>query len=236
VNSPTKNLGLRIQKIFNYLSHTSAIGLVYKHRPDAPLLSGFVDAAFAEENYASRIGYFYLFHGNLVSWTSENASRILTSSTEAECDGLILLAKENSWHRKFHSELGLFPITPAVVYEDNTAAITMSENSGNPHKRSKHFGVGWAYFRECVELKEVKLIHVPTDEQVADMLTKHLPLSKFTYFRDIAMGAQDLQNHFSFSVKITHSIVGDVNLSRYLKFYPSSHDDKLDDSRQELLK
>ena len=58
------------------------------------------------------------------------------------------------------------------------------------------------------------------------MLTKHLPLSKFTYFRDIIMGREELQNYFSLPVKITHS-VGDVkSLNDYLD--ASSHDDKLE--------
>jgi len=229
VNKPNKILGQRLQRIFNYLSHSPSLGIVYRHQPNAPLLSGYVDAAFAEENQISRIGYFYLFHGNLVSWTSENPSRIMTSSTEAECRGLVHIAKENIWHRHFHQELGLFPISePTIVFEDNTAAISMSTNSGVPHKRSKHFGIEWAFFRECVELEEIKPVHLSTNEQVADMLTKHLPLSKFVYFRDIIMGRAELQMHFSLVVKITHSIVGDVNPPASYLDHLSSHDGKLE--------
>ena len=110
-NKPTKILGKCIEKILFYLAATKNFGIVYERKPtDTPILSGFVDAAFAteDENFLSRVGYFYFFKGNLVSWNSENPSRVMTSSTEAECRGLVHFAKENLWHRQFHSELKLF--------------------------------------------------------------------------------------------------------------------------------
>ena len=156
-----------------------------------------MDAAFAsEENYASRLGYFFLFRGNLVSWTSENPTRKMTSSTEVECRGLVQISKENVWHCQFHEELNLYPLTPTIIFEDNQASITMASDPGTPHKRSKHFGIEWAYFKECVELAELTVVHVSTEEQPADMLTKPLSTKKFTYFRDKVMGGEKLQVHF----------------------------------------
>ena len=149
VQKPTIRLGQRIQKIKDYLSLTSNLGVVFQRHSDAPTLSGYVDAAFAAEDKAiSRVGYFFLFRGNLVSWASENPSRIMTSSTEVECRGLVHFQKENSWHRQFHSELNLYPVAePTVVYEDNTASISLASNPGAPHKKSKHFGIEWGLFQ-----------------------------------------------------------------------------------------
>jgi len=86
---------------------------------------------------------------------------------------------------------------PTIVYEDNTASITLASSLGTPHKRSKHFGIEWAIFKEAVELKELTLIHVTTDNQPADMLTKSLMTKAFFEFRDSVMGSQDKQDHFS---------------------------------------
>ena len=157
-----------------------------------------MDAAFAaEDEVASRVGYFFLFKGNLVSWASENPSRILSSSTEAECRGLVHFSKENQWHRQFHGELGMCDLNvPTIVYEDNTASITLANTLGTPHKKSKHFGIEWAIFKEAVELKEMTLVHVPTDKQPADMLTKSIMSTKFQEFRDVVMGPLEKQNHF----------------------------------------
>ena len=197
-NRPNKKLGAHLQKIFSYLCGTISLGIVFKRSTgETPLLSGYVDAAFATEATASRIGYFYLFKGNLVSWTSENTSRIMTSSTEVECRGLVQFSKENLWHRQFHEELNLFQVDgPTIVYEDNTAAIGLSKDPGNPHKRSKHFGIEWAFFKQGVERQEIHPVYVSTDDQLADKLTKSLPPHKFIKLRDLIMGEAALQYHF----------------------------------------
>ena len=72
----------------------------------------------------------------------------------------------------------------------------MSKNPGVPHKRSKHFGIEFAFFKQSVEKKEICPIFVSTDEQPADMLTKTLLPAKFIRFRDEVMGKEKLQEHF----------------------------------------
>jgi hypothetical protein len=199
INKPTKILGKCINKILLYLSCTKNIGIVYQRKTEAPTLSGFVDASFAseDENFLSRVGYFYLFRGNLVSWISENPSRVMTSSTESECRGLVHFSKENLWHRQFHQELAIYPITtPTTVYEDNSSSITMSNDLGLPHKRSKHFGIEFSFFKQSVVLKEILPVFISTDDQPADMLTKTLHPTKFIKFREMVMGGDHLQTHF----------------------------------------
>ena len=38
------------------------------------------------------------------------------------------------------------------------------------------------FVRECVEKGIIQLLHVPSEENIADILTKPLPLQKFDYF------------------------------------------------------
>ena len=155
---------------------TSNLGVVFQRHSDAPTLYSYVDAAFtAEDKAISRVGYFFLFRGNLVSWASENPSQIMTSSTKGECRALVHFQKENAWHRQFHSELNLYPMkAPTTVYENNTASISLASNPGVPHKKSKHFAIEWAFFKEAVELKEIAPVFVSTDLQPTDMMTKAL--------------------------------------------------------------
>jgi hypothetical protein len=93
------------------------------------------------------------------------------------------------------------------VYEDNTASISMSTYKGSPHKRSKHFGIEWAYFKQAVELLEIKPVYISTNEQPADMLTKALPFQKFSLFRNKIMGDKILQDHFEKRLKMTHMVI-----------------------------
>ena len=134
----------------------------------------------------------------------------MTSSTEVECRGLVTFSKENLWHRQLQIELDIFRVDlPTIVYEDNTASIALSTKPGTPHKKSKHFGIEWAFFKESVELKEILPVHVSTDMQPADMLTKALMSKKFPKFRDIVMGGSPLQNHFNTVCVATHTVVRD---------------------------
>jgi len=121
----------------------------------------------------------------------------MTSSTEVECRGLCQFSKENSWQRQFHEELGLFPIDkPTIAWEDNSASIHLSTNPGVLHKRSKHFGLEWALFKQSVEYGEILPVFVKTDDQPADMLTKPLGAKKFIRFREMVMGDEKIQGHF----------------------------------------
>jgi hypothetical protein len=129
----------------------------------------------------------------------------MTSSTEVECRGLVQFGKENQWHRQFHNELNLFSVDqPTVAYEDNTASITLSSDLGTPHKKSKHFGIEWSFFKESVEFGEITPIFVHTNQQPADMLTKSLLSNKFVEFRDMVMGDSVLQDFFTSNPMVTH--------------------------------
>ncbi len=161
------------------------------------ILQHFRAFASPDENFFSRVCYFYLFKGNLVSWVSENPSRVMTSSTESECRGLVHISKENLWHRKFQKELSLYDISsPIIVFEDNISSISLSNNLSTPHKRSKHFDIEFSFFKQSVELGEIFPVFVSTHEQPADMLTKVLPSKKFIYFREMIMGEEKCQSHF----------------------------------------
>ena len=60
------------------------------------------------------------------------------------------------------------------MLQDNQSVISLSVNPVN-HKRSKHYRVATAYVRDLVERRVVKLEYCPTEDMVADVLTKALP-------------------------------------------------------------
>jgi hypothetical protein len=207
VSKPSKKLWLWISKIFRYLSVTQDKGLVYlrptfgdeeKFTPrDVPLLQGDVDASFADTpGKRSTLGQLYWFLGGAIDWKSKKSTRVLDSSTDAECASLVIFGKENAWLRDVLKELGIFAVNkPTVVSEDNTAAIALSGQG--PTKRSRHFDIAFYKFKQQVEYKEMVLKYVKTSENPADFFTKALPKSKFVVFRDMIMGGENLQTHFS---------------------------------------
>ena len=85
-----------------------------------------MDAAFADTaECISTAGWLYLFHGALIAYDSTTIKRVVTSSTEAECCALVMVAKENVWQRRITHELTGKPMVPTPVFGDNSASITM---------------------------------------------------------------------------------------------------------------
>ena len=65
---------------------------------------------------------------------------------------------------------------------DNKSAIALSRNPVF-HERSKHIDTQFHFLRGCVENGRVKIDHVGTVGQVADILTKALSRVKYIELR-----------------------------------------------------
>jgi hypothetical protein len=71
---------------------------------------------------------------------------------------------------------------PVVIYCDNISSILFANNLVY-HARTKHIEVHYHFIREKVLVKEIDLIHVSTEDQIADIFTKALGTDKLKKFR-----------------------------------------------------
>ena len=80
--------------------------------------------------------------------------------------------------RTLMNELCLKQEKPTVIYEDNKACISFSKNN-TCHARTKHIDLRAHACRDYVRDGVVKLVHVSTNDQLADMMTKAQSVSMF---------------------------------------------------------
>ena len=72
-----------------------------------------------------------------------------------------------------------------AMYEDNEGAIQIAKPISNSN--SKHIDVRHHFLRELVERNEIEIIHVASQYQYADFITKALPEREFEVHRGIVM-------------------------------------------------
>ncbi|MCF8701912.1 hypothetical protein L3054_11040 [Corynebacterium sp. MC-10] len=129
----------------------------------------------------STSGYCVYLGDNLISWSSKRQPTLSKSSAEAEYRGVANVVSESCWIRNLLLELHC-PIRQAtLVYCDNVSAIYLS---GNPvqHQRTKHIEMDIHFVREKVRRGDVRVLHVPSRYQIADIFTKGLPRVLFDDF------------------------------------------------------
>ncbi|CAN0510765.1 unnamed protein product, partial [Discosporangium mesarthrocarpum] len=64
------------------------------------------------------------------------------------------------------------------MYKDNMGALQLASNKIYS-ARTKHIGVRFHFLRDLVQDNKIILQHVSTVNQLADVLTKFLPLPRF---------------------------------------------------------
>jgi len=92
-------------------------------------------------------------------------------------------AKEGVWLRRLLIDLNLIKSTePTIISCDNQSVIKLSDNPIF-HARTKYIKVHHHYIREQVQNGVIKITHVPSYDQIADIFTKPLGHTLFCKFR-----------------------------------------------------
>ena len=122
----------------------------------------------------------FVINGVAVVWKSSKQETTADSTTEAEYIAASDTAKEAVWIKKFISRLGVVPSSVDLITLlcDNNGAIAQAKEPRS-HQRSKHVLRRYHLIREIIARQDVKIERVPTDQNIADPLTKALSQEKF---------------------------------------------------------
>jgi len=169
-----------VKRIFRYLKGTREWWLTYGEKQTD--LTGYTDAdgSMAEDRHAIS-GYAFLINGGTVSWSAKRQEIIALSTTEAEYVAITHAAKEALWLRSLIFQIFGIELTPTTLFSDNKSAIKLTKDHMY-HACMKHIDIQYHFIRYTVEEGSIHIVFCPTDNMVADALTKALLLAKSKHF------------------------------------------------------
>lgn len=173
-----------VKRIFRYLKGTTDVSLKYRKFKSAQLI-GYSDADYAGDldDRHSTSGNVFLMCNGAVNWLSKKQPIVTLSTAEAEYVALSTATQEAVWLRKLLKDFGESQDQATMIMEDNQGTICIAKNPIE-HSRTKHIDVRYHYIREALHEKIIELNYCPTEEMIADILTKPLPKGRFEILRD----------------------------------------------------
>ncbi|XP_071719047.1 uncharacterized mitochondrial protein AtMg00810-like [Rutidosis leptorrhynchoides] len=169
--------------IIRYVQGTLDLGLqLFSSSTSSLVAYSDADWAGCPSTRRSTSGYCVFLGNNLLSWSSKRQHTPSRSSTEVEYRVVANAVAETRWIRNLLRELHCPLSTVTLVYCDNVSAVYMSENPVQ-HQRTKHIEIDIHFVKDLVLKGHVRVLHVPSRYQFADIFTKGLPTALFDEFR-----------------------------------------------------
>jgi hypothetical protein len=161
-----------------YLKSTKDLKLTYGGG-DKHGFEGYSDADRATQDHRCAIsGFAVLVDGGAVSWLSKKQELVTLSTMEAKYVGTTHAAKELIWFRHLIEEIFCPLSYPIVLHLDNQSAITLANSEKQFHTRTKHIDICYHFIKFAIQNGTIILLYCPTENMIADILTKSVPLIK----------------------------------------------------------
>lgn len=174
---PRKQHWEAILRVMRCIKGTLGFGLTFKRHQNL-YIEAFTDADWASdvENRKSVSGTLIFVAGGPVIFRSCQQSLVALSTTEAEFIAAAETIKELIWVKTLLTELNI-AYEGATLKCDSQTAIRLIKNP-EFHRRTKHIDIKYHFIRDHFSRQEYKLLHVSSENQLADFLTKALPRDK----------------------------------------------------------
>lgn len=199
-SQPTSDDWCNVKRVFRYLMGTMGEGILYKGQKDD--LAAYSDASFRDDASDGKgkttFGFIIRLYGDAVAWRSTKTRTVVLSTCEAEYVAMSEAVRELvSLDKAIRYMVGK-TFYPFTIYTDNKAAKQCTEKDGSHRLKSfddsieeireklawiehsggsrRHISTSHAdYVKLMVQEDKVKVKWVPTNENLADILTKPLP-------------------------------------------------------------
>ncbi len=183
----TPSHDVALKKIVRYLKGSKELGVRYGphlKNKDGKLL-GYTDASYGDcvDTRWSTSAYIYLLWNSPISWSSKRQTTLTTSTAEAKYVGKCNAGKESVFLAGSLKEIRYegSDVDTLLLLADNQTAIKLAINPMN-QPCAKHIDIQYHKVRELISHDVLELDYIPTEEMVADGLTRPLTLTKHEYF------------------------------------------------------
>lgn len=178
---PRKEDLVAAKRIMRYLQGTRKFAL-YFSLGDGNLIA-YSDADWGGDtaDRKSTSGTLLQLAGSSILWKSSKQKSVALSTTEAEYLAISEVCKNVIWIRAMLQDFDVDMSQATPIHEDNQGAIAWTTDGV---RHAKHVSIRMNFVKEQFEQGHVKIVYCPTDQMVADILTKPLLRVKFEEHRE----------------------------------------------------
>lgn len=173
-----------VTRIFQYLSGTVHFGIAFNGGQE---VVAYTDSDHGGDLITRRsTSGILVLRGGPIVWLTQKQRLVATSTAEAEYRAAVTSIDDICWIRRMGDELGILDISkPTDLCVDNMSAIHMLQNAcdGKITKDKKHIEIPRRFIQDHIG-RTIKLQHVASADQLADILTKPLARKTFACLRD----------------------------------------------------
>ena len=190
LSKPTKGDWTLINQVLRYIKGTIDYSLTFRKSDNGLQLIGYSDADWASStDRRSTTGYYFSLteRGPALSWKSRKQPTVALSSCESEFMALAATTQEAVYLNRLLVDLHDKSYEPVNIRGDNQGAIAMVKNPVK-HNRSKHIDVKYYFIRDYLLQKGISVNYVPSEDNIADVMTKPCPKIKFEKFKKYFFG------------------------------------------------
>lgn len=180
----TLNHWIAAKHVLRYLKGSQDLSIRYTGASVVPLAYSDSDFSQCPTTRCSVSGFIICVGGGAVSWRSERQSVVALSTNEAKYIAASECAKHLMWVKSFLFDIMQQVTGPIPFHIDNKSAIDTATGPGL-NRRSKHINRRHHFIRDLCQSGVLNITHVPTEEMLADFLTKPLGPSGVQHAIDI---------------------------------------------------
>lgn len=190
-SEPTEEQWITVKHVLKYLKGTNDKMLCYRKCDEGLRLVTYSDADWAgdENDRCSTSGYCVSLckNGPLISWKTKKQPTVALSTCEAEYMALAATIQECLYLKQLLEHLDDYQYGVPMIYEDNQGTIALAKNPVS-RQRCKHIDIKYHFVRSTVNNGKVFLEYCPTDQMVADLMTKPATKVKLLTFSTFLFG------------------------------------------------